>query len=256
MIKKEQAKKSIVLAIETAVEGGSLALLIDDGEEKLADGWVGNGGVSKSEDFLAQIENSLEKNRVKKSEITLIAVSNGPGSFTGVRIGVASARGLSKALGCEIAAFSVLEAMAAAEENISNIKNLNREKFADDEPIKIDAAIPFGKSQICRQRFVVKRNAPEIENIGEPEVITRAEYAERIRFDEFDRLILHESLYRHLITSVQLNDAEREKIVDAGFNLAALIGKEAQKRRCRANERQENQEQKVVPIYAGKSTRG
>ncbi len=54
------------------------------------------------------------RRRPTKDEIGRLAVTCGPGSFTGVRIGVATAKGLAWALGCELVAVTTLEAMAGA----------------------------------------------------------------------------------------------------------------------------------------------
>jgi tRNA threonylcarbamoyladenosine biosynthesis protein TsaB len=48
----------------------------------------------------------------RKEDVDLIAVGIGPGSFTGIRIGIATARGLSMALGCGLAGINTLDALA------------------------------------------------------------------------------------------------------------------------------------------------
>jgi tRNA threonylcarbamoyladenosine biosynthesis protein TsaB len=61
----------------------------------------------------AFIEESLRSAGIKTSEIDAIAVSEGPGSYTGLRIGVASAKGLCYALDKPLIAISTLKSMAA-----------------------------------------------------------------------------------------------------------------------------------------------
>ncbi len=104
-------KKDFILSIETAVQGGSISLL--QGVTELG-GWVGTREVSKSEDILEETKNILERTGVEKKEIKRIVVSRGPGSYTGVRIGMAVGIGLSKALDCELIGVSALEAMLLA----------------------------------------------------------------------------------------------------------------------------------------------
>ncbi|MGC9324281.1 MAG: tRNA (adenosine(37)-N6)-threonylcarbamoyltransferase complex dimerization subunit type 1 TsaB [Desulfomonilia bacterium] len=63
-------------------------------------------------ELLPIIDSLFIRSGMKKSEITLIASGIGPGSFTGIRIGIATAKGLSMALGCPLAGISTLDALA------------------------------------------------------------------------------------------------------------------------------------------------
>ena len=89
--------KDLTLSIETAVQGGSISLL--QGKTELHN-WIGSREVSKSEDVLQEIKNILKRNEIEKEELKKIVVSRGPGSHTGVRIGMAVGIGLRKALNC------------------------------------------------------------------------------------------------------------------------------------------------------------
>jgi len=100
--------EKIFLALETALDGGSVSILK---RGKQIDWAVGAGELSKSEDVLPLIENLLKKNGIDKREIGLIAVSDGPGSLTGLRIGLAIALGLGDSLSVKVYKMSVLEAM-------------------------------------------------------------------------------------------------------------------------------------------------
>lgn len=71
-----------------------------------------NIGRQQAELLIPELERLLKKARVSKQNIMLLAVDVGPGSFTGVRIGVATARALAQALRVPLVGVSSLEAMA------------------------------------------------------------------------------------------------------------------------------------------------
>lgn len=100
---------SIVLAIEGAIGGGSLCLL--QGQTILGC-WSGNGEISRAEDLLENVDALLKNAGIDKAAWDQIAVSNGPGSYTGIRIGIATALGLGRALGITCSGFSLLDAIA------------------------------------------------------------------------------------------------------------------------------------------------
>lgn len=102
--------RKLILALETALDGGSAALLENGRQIDYAEGAE---GLSKSEDILPIIEELLRKNGIDKKEIGLIAVSDGPGSLTGLRIGAAIAKGLGDSLAAAVYKISVLDAMTA-----------------------------------------------------------------------------------------------------------------------------------------------
>ena len=62
--------------------------------------------------LLPMIDYLLTLNNVDRRDIGLIAVGSGPGSFTGIRIGIATARGLARAIGCPLMGISTLDALA------------------------------------------------------------------------------------------------------------------------------------------------
>lgn len=98
-----------ILGIETSMYAGSIAVSDD---EKILGEYYFNTGPSHSEKLLPSIDWMLGELDIDKSELCGIAVSLGPGSFTSLRIGLASAKGLSYALGIPIAGVSTLKLMA------------------------------------------------------------------------------------------------------------------------------------------------
>jgi len=99
----------LTLGIETATKVCSVALC--DGVKPLASYEV-NMGMTHSEGLLPQIAQMLERSGVAKKDLELIAVSRGPGSFTGLRIGLATAEALAYGLKLPMIAVSTTETLA------------------------------------------------------------------------------------------------------------------------------------------------
>ena len=98
-----------ILAIDTATQVSSVAVLK---EGRLLAELTMQGKLTHSETLLPHIEQVLKMAAVAKEELTCIAVSNGPGSFTGLRIGLAAAKAMSYVLGIPLVGVSTLQALA------------------------------------------------------------------------------------------------------------------------------------------------
>jgi tRNA threonylcarbamoyladenosine biosynthesis protein TsaB len=99
------------LAFDTATPWGRFALA-EDGA--LLQYRPLNVMGSYADALLTVVQEILADNGRRREELGGIAVTSGPGSFTGLRIGVATAKGLAYGLGCKLTAVTTLEAMAAA----------------------------------------------------------------------------------------------------------------------------------------------
>jgi tRNA threonylcarbamoyladenosine biosynthesis protein TsaB len=99
----------ITLAIECATDTVGLALL--EGEEILADFYLGPGR-HHAEVLLPALEKLLLLTGITLDQIDLLACTDGPGSFTGVRIGVSTLKGLALATGKPIVSVSTLVSLA------------------------------------------------------------------------------------------------------------------------------------------------
>ena len=84
----------LVLSIDTATKACAVGLCRDG---KILAEYKINMGMTHSEGLMPQLEQLLERTGVQKADIDLIAVSMGPGSFTGLRIGLATAEALAYA---------------------------------------------------------------------------------------------------------------------------------------------------------------
>lgn len=102
----------LVLAADTSLPILSVAL-VNDGALAGAIALEGRG--SRNEKLLPAIDWLLSENGIDRRTLDLFAVTRGPGSFTGVRIGLATMQGLALALGRPVCAMSTHEAVAFGE---------------------------------------------------------------------------------------------------------------------------------------------
>ncbi len=99
----------LLLAFETSAKAGSVALMQ---EGKLLAESYQNSGLTHSQTLLSMAENMLNSCGFSAQDVTHVAVAAGPGSFTGVRIGVAAAKGFAWGGQLPCYGVSTLEAMA------------------------------------------------------------------------------------------------------------------------------------------------
>jgi tRNA threonylcarbamoyl adenosine modification protein YeaZ len=102
----------LVLAADTSLPILSVALISDGA---LAGAVALEGRGSRNEKLLPAIDWLLAENGIDRRTLDLLAVTRGPGSFTGVRIGLATMQGLAMALGRPVCAMSTHEAVAFGE---------------------------------------------------------------------------------------------------------------------------------------------
>jgi tRNA threonylcarbamoyladenosine biosynthesis protein TsaB len=101
----------VILAIDTTHEFGSIALLSDGGElleEMLLHAENGFGQI-----LFGHLSQVLDRHGCSLRDIDCFAAAAGPGSFTGVRVGLACVKGLAEANGKRVVAVSNLQALAA-----------------------------------------------------------------------------------------------------------------------------------------------
>lgn len=101
----------IVLALDTTVRDGSVAV-VEDGRVRAE--LVGDASRTHGERLPGDLMRALADASVRLDEVDLLAVAAGPGSFTGLRVGIAAMQGLSTAIGRRIVPVSALDALAAA----------------------------------------------------------------------------------------------------------------------------------------------
>jgi tRNA threonylcarbamoyl adenosine modification protein YeaZ len=108
----------LILAADTSLPIFSVALLRD---RTLIGAVALEGRSSRNEKLLPAVDWLLSESGVDRHEIDLFAVTRGPGSFTGVRIGLATIQGLALALRKPICAMSTHEAIALGDGNDATV---------------------------------------------------------------------------------------------------------------------------------------
>lgn len=190
-----KGKPSFILAIESAVRGGSLSLF--KGSTELA-AWKGLTDVSRAEDLLVNISRLCEQSGIDKRKIEAVAVSNGPGSFTGIRIGLATALGLKNALNVPTFGVSLLTAVAAV--------------YKTDQ--KLAVAVPVGRKDVCWQCFSGKNaiSAPQSGNLD--------------TFNEFikDSAPIDFYVQPDLFDVLQLEPKSNSRMIPIDVNLSYAVG--------------------------------
>lgn len=130
----------LILAIETGTRAGSVA--IARGEEILASR-SGDASSSHSQDLIENIDAVLQEAGIKLSAVDLFAAAIGPGSFTGLRIGLATAKSLAVSLDRMCVGVSTLGAVSHAVGSAE----------------RIVALLPAGRGEVFAQMFAVRDDA-------------------------------------------------------------------------------------------------
>ena len=105
----------LILAVDTSGKQGSIALArgLNNGKCEVIE-VVSLAGGAFSAELVPQVATLLSKHGFRKQDIDAFAVASGPGSFTGLRVGLAAIKGLAEILEKPIATVSMLEAVGTA----------------------------------------------------------------------------------------------------------------------------------------------
>jgi tRNA threonylcarbamoyladenosine biosynthesis protein TsaB len=200
--KTHKQDAGLTLALETAVGKGSVCLL--EGTRAL-DYRLGLGAISKSADILELVDELLAAGGIDKRALGRVAVSEGPGSLTGIRIGLALAKGLGDALRIPLSAISLHRALA----------------FAGRGGHSFGTALYLGRDEISRQIF-----GPDGQPSSAPQTIRLDRFAAEVAGREagVDRWLTTEEAARALEEKTDLRAESGAAVEIAGPNLAALVG--------------------------------
>ena len=106
------ARRPAILAIDTATAAVVIATGSPGGVVDGISTWT--AGHRHGETLLPSIERFLGEQNIRRSRLTGIVVGTGPGAFTGLRVGIATAKGIAHGLGIPLVGVSTAEALLAA----------------------------------------------------------------------------------------------------------------------------------------------
>ena len=137
-----------ILSMDSTSVTASVA--ITENGKTLAENFI-NNGLTHSQTLMPLVEKTLNDCNVSIKNIDLFAVTNGPGSFTGVRIGIASVKGMADALCKDCFAVSTLEAIAEPLKNEDCIACA----VMDARCNQVYTAIFEGGNRLCEDKAVL-----------------------------------------------------------------------------------------------------
>lgn len=155
------SKPFYILALDTSAKAASCAVYKD---RLLLCESFSNSGLTHSVTLMPMVKDMLSNANISLDDIGLFAVSTGPGSFTGLRIGVSAVKGMAMASDKPCAAISTLEALAY---NVLPFNGI------------ISPAMDARRNQVYAAAFLGGGAKPE--RLMEDEALPVAELAERLK---------------------------------------------------------------------------
>jgi tRNA threonylcarbamoyladenosine biosynthesis protein TsaB len=131
----------LILAFDTATDVATSAL-VDDGE-------VLGERRSRAVTLLEDVDALLRQAGTQTRDLDALAVGIGPGSFTGVRIGLSTARGLALALGIPVAGVSTLDALEAGAPGALPVIDARRREVFVPGRVFAPGEVEIRRGQLC-----------------------------------------------------------------------------------------------------------
>jgi tRNA threonylcarbamoyladenosine biosynthesis protein TsaB len=203
---EQQAYK--VLSLDTSSPRGSVALLQGKdviGELRLASLETHSSRLLKSIDFL------LETAGWNLRDLDLVAAGIGPGSFTGIRIGVATALGLAQSLDVPFAGVSGMDALARQNSFVQG---------------RIAVVMDAQRSQVYYAEYMVNQN--RLRRVCKPSLLYPAALRQQIQGRGI--VLIGDGANRYF-SKIGTNHSDRARFVTADLFLATGIGRLAQSRK-------------------------
>ena len=165
----------LTLAFDTATSAATAALV--------RDGEVLGERVSRAVRVLEDADELFRESGVGPAELTRVVVGTGPGSFTGLRLGLAAARGLALALDVPVAGVSTLDALAAGAPGAVPVVDAGRREvftLRGGEPVvcapqEVEGALCVGDGAL-RYRSVLEERGAEVPPDDDERHVPRARF--------------------------------------------------------------------------------
>ncbi len=186
-----------ILSLDSSSVTASVA--ITDNGNVISENFI-NNGLTHSQTLMPMVEMTINDSGFSMNDIDLFAITNGPGSFTGVRIGIASLKGMADALSKKCLAISTLEAIAEPLKSEDVIACA----VMDARCNQVYTAIFEGGKRLCDDKALL------IDELGE-ELI---QYNKKIVFIGDGSVLCYEKL-KDIIHEVEVAD-ENIRYVHAG----------------------------------------
>ena len=193
---------ALVLAFDTATDRATTALV--DGDEVLGE------RVSRASTLLEDVDALLRQAGAHPQDVTGLAVGIGPGSFTGIRIGLAAARGLALALDVPAAGVSTLDALAAGAPGATPVVDAKRREVFVPGPraiapaeLEVEPGATLVGDGAVRYRDLLERAGAEVPPDDDERHLPRARFHAALARD-FGPVELVEPLYVRLPDAVEV----------------------------------------------------
>lgn len=195
-----RTEKRNILALECAVGGGSVALI---GAGHTSAVSKGTHECSRAETIISVIARLLDDVSLTLPDLDMIAVSTGPGSYSGIRIGLSTSMGLGDALSIPCVGVSVLDAMVGSAEIDG----------------RLIAAVPVGRNDVAFRPYEIRKDGVRTA-LGDSEMLSITVFVERMKALSGFAILAQKDLFVSLTGHLAL-----AALIDAGTGLAESVGR-------------------------------
>ena len=208
----------LILALDTTSRAGSVAIVDDD---RIIAVVHGNAERTHGERLPGELERALQLAGRAAHDLDLLVVANGPGAFTGLRIGLAAVQGLAMVLRIPAIGVSALDALAAAAADA-----------ARPSPAMIATWMDAARGEVFAGRYTTEDGAPvgstDEASVATPEAVIASMRAEELARTTFigDGAVRYREVLRRSTVS-------QTRVLEAPAALAPLLARIGRQRALR-----------------------